>query len=131
MPETMMALGDYRFALDTAAYQRLQRSDAYTWPTQSRIGRMAASQFTGRDAATLELSGTIYPGFRGGLEQVDRMRAEAEAGTPLLLVAGTGRVLGKWVITEITETQTVFYANGVARRRDFTLRLQAYGEDQA
>ena len=31
MSQTMMALGDYRFSIDTLAYQRLRREQAYRW----------------------------------------------------------------------------------------------------
>ena len=47
MPEIMMALGEFRFALDTAAYDRLRRSDTYRWQAQDRLGRRPAQQFTG------------------------------------------------------------------------------------
>jgi hypothetical protein len=131
MPEIMMALGSYRFQLDTAAYQRLKRTDSYRWPTQDRITKMAAGQFTGLDATTIDLEGVIYPTFKGGLGQVEAMRGEAEKAKPLMLVTGKGDVLGKWSILEITETESVFFANGVAKKRVFALRLQKYAEDQA
>ena len=94
MPEIMMALGDFRYALDTAAYDQLRRTDAYRWQGQDRLGRRPAQQFTGHGASTVELDGTIYPAFRGGLGQITAMREAADAGTPLEMVDGTGRV---WV----------------------------------
>jgi len=42
MNETMMALGDYRFSVDTAAYQELKRSQAYRWQPQERLLRRPA-----------------------------------------------------------------------------------------
>ena len=129
MPEIMMALGGYRFSLDSAAYQRLKRTDSYRWPTQDRIGRMAAGQHTGTDATSIDLEGTIFPTFKGGLGQVEAMRGEAAKGAPLLLVTGLGDVLGKWSILEITETESVFFANGAPKKLSFALRLQKYAED--
>lgn len=126
----MMALGDFRFEVGTAAYQRLRRAHAYDWSTQPRFGRLPAAQFIGPTLPTVELEGTIYPHFAGGLRQVDRMRALGEAGEPLDLVDGTGRVWGLWCILEVAETQTVFTVDGRPRRIDFSLRLQAYGEDE-
>lgn len=129
MPETMMALGAYRFSIDTAAYQSLQRSAAYRWPQQERIGREPASQFLGPGTETITLNGTIYPTYKGGLGQLGAMREMAGTGTPLLLVDGLGRILRKWVITQIEETQDTFLAGGIPRKVTFTMSLQRYGED--
>jgi hypothetical protein len=56
------------------------------------------------------------------------MRAEADKGQPLMLVDGAGRVWGKYVITDIRETQGTFFSNGAPRSQDFDITLQAYGE---
>ena len=58
------------------------------------------------------------------------MRSLADAGKPLQLVDGLGRIWGAWVITEICNTRTVFADDGQARRIEFRIKLKAYGEDQ-
>lgn len=128
----MARLGDFMFALDTAAFQQLQRTTGYRWQTQKRIGRAPAAQFTGQDDDTIELSGTIYPQFRGGLGQMGRMRAQAGTGEPLPLIysfEGLGQYVGLWCITKITETRTAFTRSGAPRKIDFQVSLLAYGED--
>lgn len=130
MAQTMMALGDYRFSVDTAAYQSWQRSIAYRWPQQERIGREPASQFVGPGTDSITLEGTIYPAYKGGLGQLDAMRDMAGAGKPLLLVNGLGRIHHKWCITQIDEGQSTFMQAGIARKVTFTMTLQKYGEDQ-
>ncbi len=129
MAATMLALGDYRFSVDTAAYQELVRATGYRWTAQPRLGRPPARQFLGVGDDTVTLRGVVYPHHRGGLGQVDAMRAEAERGRPLPLVAGDGRVLGRWTILRIEETQPAHWAGGAPRRQDFRLELAAYGED--
>lgn len=129
MTGVMMALGDFRFSMDTAAYNRIAYTAAYRWAKQDRVGRNPAAQFTGPDLQTIDLSGTIYPHFAGGLGQTRAMRTMAAQGTPLVLVSGRGKVIGRVVILEVTEEQTVFFDNGLPKRVDFTLRLQEYGED--
>lgn len=129
MTEVMMSLGSFRFSIETAAYEELRRNTTYDWPDQQRVGRESARQFTGISEDTIELSGRIYPTYRGGLGQVDDMRELAGRGQPLLFVDGRGRVWGKWCITRISETQRAFMANGAPRRIDFALSLQAYGAD--
>ena len=127
--EHLLALGDYRFALDTASYQELTRSTEWRWKAQERIGREPARQYIGKGNEHIDLSGVLYPSFRGGTGQVDAMRTEADLGAPLRLVTGTGRVLGLWVIERVEETQATLFADGTPRRVSFRLRLAYYGED--
>ncbi|AVO37404.1 phage tail protein [Pukyongiella litopenaei] len=126
MAEVMMQLGFFQFSIDNATYQRLSRSTEYRWSRQARIGTNDALQFTGLGPETIELEGVIYPHFRGGLGQVDKMRIQASIGIPLPLVSGLGRVLGLWVVEAISEGQEVFAAQGIPHRQDFTMRMARY-----
>jgi len=127
----MIALGDYRFSLPTAAYQRLQRRTEFPWTAQPRLGRKPARQKVREGDDRITLSGVVYPHFRGGLGQIDAMRGQAGRDEPLSLVMGTGRVMGLWVILKIHETQAEFFADGAPRRQNFRLELGIYGEDAA
>lgn len=129
MTEIMMALGDYRFSLSTAAYKDLERTSEWRWAKQERMGRKPARQFNGPDGDSLTLTGTIYPHFRGGLGQINAMRKEADKGKPLILVDGTGKVWGKWCIVKAHERQSQFLPNGVPLKMDFDLSLEEYGPD--
>ena len=128
--EHMMALGEYRFSLSTAAYQEFSHSAEYRWAAQDRIGRLPARQYVGPGAETISLRGLIYPHFRGGLGQLGRMRNEAGRGEPLDMTEGNGRVWGLWVIIRVEETRRVFEADGVPRQIEFRLELARYAEDQ-
>ncbi|MCY4584885.1 MAG: phage tail protein [Bryobacterales bacterium] len=128
--EQMMALGEYRFSVSTAAYHELTRSAEYRWAAQERLGRLPARQYLGPGAETVSLSGVIHPYYRGGLGQLDRMRAEAGRGEPLDLSTGDGTIMGKWVVTRIEETRRVLDADGAPRRVEFRLQLARYGEGQ-
>ena len=125
----LMKLGNFTFAISTAAYGELARTAEYRWARQDRIGRAPARQFIGPGDDTIELRGTIYTTYRGGLGQVDAMRAEAGRGEPLRLVGGTGTVFGLWVILRIRETGKTFLPGGAPRQIDFELSLAYYGED--
>ena len=122
----MMQLGAFQFGINTAAYQGLSRSDEWRWPDQGRFGQAPALQYTGPGATTITLDGILYPEWRGGLGQLDAMRAEAGKGRPLVLVDGRGQALGMWVIERVDETQGTFAAGGVARRIEFTLQLKRF-----
>ena len=125
----LMALGDYRFSVDTAAYGELVRATEYRWARQDRLGRPPARQYLGPGDDTITLKGIVYPTHRGGLGQVDALREEAGKGEPLRLVGGTGIVFGLWVILRIRETAQAFLAGGAARRQEFEIDLAYYGQD--
>ncbi len=126
MAGTMMQLGSFQFSIDSAAYQNLSRNTEYRWAAQERIGKADALQFTGYGADTISLRGVIHPHFKGGLGQLDKMRAQASLRFPLPLIAGTGRVLGAWVIQSINEGQTVFAEHGAPLRQEFSISIRRY-----
>lgn len=124
----LLALGDYRFSISTAAFATLERVSRYTWAAQERVGTLTARQFTGWDE-TISLDGVVYPHYRGGVGQIDAMRHMAGTGQPLLMVSGLGHVMGEWVIEEITETQSYLLSDGQPRKQEFRLSIARYGED--
>jgi phage protein U len=126
MSGKMMQLGGYQFSIDNAAYQRFFRSSESRWAAIERVGKNDALQFTGLGADTISLQGVIYPHFRGGLGQVDKMRRTAEVGIPLPLIAGTGKVLGVWVLTRVGEGQRAFAEQGAPLRQDFSISMRRY-----
>lgn len=125
----MMALGDFRFSLSTAAFQELVRNTAYKWAAIERIGVRPAMQFTGMGEETIKMSGSVFPAYKGGLSQIAKMRETAAKGLPQTLIDGTGRNWGSWCITDVNETQTVFFSNGTPRRIDFDISLTIFGGD--
>ena len=129
MIDIMMVLGAYFFSIDTAAYQDLVRTNEYRWPSQDRITRKPALQYVGPGHETICLNGVIYPEYKGGLYQMELLRAEAGLDVPQLLVDGTGLVWGKYVIERIEETKTVFFSDGTPRKIEFKLDLRRYGDD--
>ena len=125
----MLGLGDYRFSVDTAAYQELVRTSEYRWQAQERLRNRPAQQYLGPGEESIGLTGILYPAYRGGLGQLDAIRAEAGQGQPLMLTSGSGDVLGKWCITQVEETRRIFDHDGTPRQVEFRLRIVRYGED--
>jgi len=127
----MIALGDYRFSLGTAAYQNLRRTTEHRWERQDRLGRRPALQYVGPGSETIDLEGIVHPHFRGGLGQIEAMRVEAGKGVPLDMADGMGFIHGRWSILRIVEGQRVFFSDGAPRAQTFELALEFYGEDKA
>lgn len=123
-----MALGAFRFSLDTAAYQKLQRDTEFAWQPIERFGQAPLMQFCGPGTDEISLAGVIFPGFRGGSGQISQMRLQAALGIALPLVSGMGNYFGQWCVAAISEGQEVFWADGSFRKQEFTVTLRKYGE---
>lgn len=122
----MMQLGTFQFCIQTAVYQELTRKTEYKWPSQHRFGQRPSRQFVGVGDETIQLPGIIYPEYRGGFGQIDRMRAMASMGQPLLLVDGLGKLWGQYVIESIDEKQSLFAAFGAPRKMEFNISLARF-----
>ena len=129
MAGVMMALGDFRFSLSTAAYGELERTRSFRWAEQERVGRAPARQFVGVGADEISLSGTVFPHHAGGLGQIARMAEVAREGEPLQLTDGRGVAWGRYCILRVGEGQSHIDGRGVPWRQDFELDLVAYGDD--
>lgn len=119
----------YYFNLDTAAFNELRRSSEFRWASQERLTRRPAQQAVGMGEDKITLKGVIYPGFRGGIRQLDTLRALASRLLPLSLTTGYGDVLGNWCLTNIEEEQGHLMQGGIPRKQGFTLEFVRYGDD--
>jgi len=129
MADVMMALGDYRFSIDTAALQSIHEVHSWRWADHNLSGRKPRSQFIGGELSTLRFQGTIYPHFRGGLGQTDKMKAEGDKGKPLRLIDGLGNDLALWTVRSLEVDKTNLFTKGVARKIEFTIELKEYPDE--
>jgi phage protein U len=124
----MMVLGMFVFSLPTLAYQELQRKTDWKHPSTSRVGARNAHQFTGKGDDTITLSGWIAPELTGSVYSLDALRLMGDTGKSWILIAGTGRIYGSFVITGMTEGRTVLGQDGDAGKIDFTITLERTDE---
>ncbi|MFJ7111315.1 phage tail protein [Pseudomonas sp. NPDC098740] len=122
-------LQPYFFNLDTAAFDELSRSTEFRWASQERLSRRPAQQAIGMGEEKLTLKGTIYPGFKGGIKQLDTLRTIGARFQPLTLTTGYGEVIGTWCLKTIAEEQGAFLHGGIPRKQGFTLEFGRYGDD--
>jgi phage protein U len=122
-------LQPYFFNLDTAAFDELSRSTEFRWASQERLSRRPAQQAIGMGEEKLTLKGTIYPGFKGGIKQLDTLRIIGARLQPLTLTTGYGEVIGTWCLKTIAEEQGAFLHGGIPRKQGFTLEFGRYGDD--
>ena len=119
----------YTFNLDTAAFDELRRSTEFRWASQERLGRRPAQQGVGMGDEKITLKGAIFPGFKGGLKQLDTLRTLGAQLQPLTLTTGYGDVLGTWCLKSVDEEQSSLMAGGIPRKQAFTLEFVRYGDD--
>ncbi|MEZ3134268.1 phage tail protein [Stutzerimonas kunmingensis] len=119
----MMALGMFVFSLETLAYQEFQRQTDWRHSSTSRIGTNPARQYLGRGEDSITLPGVLLPGLVGSPLSLDTLRTMADTGKAWPLVQGDGRIFGLWVIESLSETRTLFFRDGAARRIEFNLKL--------
>lgn len=128
MSSILLALGDFRFTIETAAFQVLKRNNAYRWVAQARLRDLPTRQFVGVGDDTIDIPGTIYPNLGAGIGQIEQMRETAQLGQPLLLADGLGFVWGRYVILSLQEERSFLLPDGRPRKQTFRLQLSQYGE---
>ena len=84
----------YYFNLDTAASEELSRTTDFRWASQERLTRRPAQQASGKGEERIKLKGSIYPGFKGGLEPLDTLHNIGAQLQPLGLSTGYGHLNG-------------------------------------
>lgn len=119
----MMALGMFVFSLETIAYQEFQRQTDWRHGSTSRIGTNPARQFLGRGDDSITLPGVLLPALAGSQLSLDALRMMGDTGKAWPLVEGSGKIYGLWVIESLSDTRTIFFRDGAARRIEFTLKL--------
>ncbi|MFW0258293.1 phage tail protein [Klebsiella pneumoniae] len=127
----MLALGMFVFMRQTLPHQTLQRDAEYRWPSNSRVGKRDSFQFLGPGEEKITLAVTLYPELTGGKLTMTAIRLMADQGRAWPLLDGTGTIYGMYVINNISETGSLFFADGTPRKIDFTLTLTRVDESLA
>ncbi|PHI29252.1 MULTISPECIES: phage tail protein [Budviciaceae] len=120
----MMILGMFPFMLKTVPYQEFQQTKSWRFPTNNRVGKSPAVQFTGINNDTITLSGVLLPEFTGGRLSMFGLKTMADAGMAWPLIESSGAIYGMFVIESITENKSFFFKDGTARRIEFTINLK-------
>lgn len=122
----LLSLGDFRFSVDTAAYDELSIDSGYPWAKVDRLGNTPQLQAMGKEHRTVSLKGVVYTTYQGGAAQPEALREMAARMQPLELVTGDGRALGKWCVTKIGEADSVFFRDGVPQKQTFNIDLERF-----
>ena len=121
----LATLGVFVFTRQTIPFQSLDRTASWRHPTNSVVGAMPKTQFTGKDSETVTISGRLAPEITGGKLSLAMLELMAESGAAFPLIEGADFMLmGFFVIESIQETRTELFGDGTPRLIDFTLNLK-------
>ncbi|MGB8601757.1 MAG: phage tail protein [Rhizomicrobium sp.] len=127
----LCSLGMFIFAIDTLAYNELQRRTSWRHARSTRVGARDATQFVGPGDETINLSGTVYAEICDGRASLDDLRDMAAAGDAYLLITGDGSVVGSFVIEGIDERHAALMEDGSPRAIDFAIDLLRVDDEDA
>lgn len=119
----MMIYGMLPFMRQTLPYNQLIHDSGWNWASNSRVGRRAAAQFTGKGNDKITLSGELRPEITGGPVKALAFQLLADEGRAWPLIGGDGTIYGMYVIESFKTTHSDFYADGSARVIAFNLSL--------
>ena len=135
-----MQVGSFRFEAGPggAEYTDLSRRRRRRWAARERHGLPAQLEDLGRDAETLDLSGTIWVRSPEDLVALETLRLEAglpgEDDTqpqPLAVFRGgddgaSGEYLGQWVVSRLNERERDLRLDGTPTRITFEISLMEF-----
>src|SRR5580765_2249010 len=98
-----MCLGLFVFGLDTAAYQEFERQTTWKYGKNARVGQRDVYQYAGDGDDHISLTGWIAPELTGTALSLDALREMGSTGKSWILIRGTGRIYGTFVITGVNE----------------------------
>lgn len=124
----MLALGLFVFMRQTLPFQNMDRTSAFNWKDNARVGKRAAFQYIGPGEDTINIAGALYPELTGGVLSLAAVRLMAEQGRSWPLIDGTGMIYGMYVISSVTENGSEYYSDGSPRKINFTLKLTRVDE---
>ena len=121
----MAVLGMFVFTQKTIPFQTLDRESNWRHPTNSVVGGMPKTQFTGKDGEKITISGRLMPEITGGRFSIKMLELMADSGGSFPLIDGaTFELVGFFVIESLSETRSEMFGDGAPRALDFTLNLK-------
>lgn len=121
----MAVLGMFVFTQKTIPFQTLDRESNWRHPTNSVVGGMPKTQFTGKEGEKITISGRLIPEITGGRFSIKMLELMADSGGSFPLIDGaTFELVGFFVIESLSETRSEMFGDGAPRAIDFTLNLK-------
>jgi phage protein U len=123
--------------METPNFETINIDSSFNVPSQGRLTRDPAIQFTGPGEEVILVEGRLFPHIFGGIATLDGLRKTGREGKPHILMrfrpiddGYEGEPLGKFMIRRLRQNHQKIGYTGIAHKIDFTLELVAYGDDK-
>lgn len=121
-----LGLGDFGAVFFKAmgfGFQDIDRRLSTSWVPIPTAAGLDALQWLGPESERVTIRGVIFPLEFGGLEQVETLRAAAQAGQPATLVSLSGAIGGRFAIEGVSEQRGLHDSEATPRRDAYRLSL--------
>ena len=120
----MGVLGYFPFIRSTIAFHELNETKTYNHHTHATVGSLVRpAQFTGGET-TITINAELRPEITGGRLSIVLLEKMADTGQAWPLILGSGSLMGSYVITKISKTESELMHSGAPRSIQFSMDLQ-------
>jgi phage protein U len=120
----LLQVGPLQFTIDPLNAHAIERSASTEFAKKDVIGRRKIYEHTGEGDDRYTVHGRLFPYKLGGLGALALAHTVREQASPQMVVRGDGKVLGWFVITEITERQEYLAGDGVGQMIEMELIME-------
>lgn len=123
----LMMIGPVQFQiapLNATGWDQTRETD---YVSKAILGGRQPLEYVGEGAATLTISGKLFPERFGGLTALEVLDAARASGIPQWLMRGDGGLMGWVVIERVTERNSYLDRDGVGRVVDVDIGLRRVG----
>lgn len=125
----LATLGMFVFFTQTIPFQSIDRTQSWKHPHGSIVGSdLPPSQYTGKDPDEITIKAELRPEITGGDGSIEWLRKMADTGQAYPLILGTGKLMGSYVITNISDNQSELMFDSKARAISFSMTLKKVSE---
>ncbi len=120
----LMALGLFIFERRTTPHQSIAKNKKERFSAHNNLNSRPTYQHIGTGEDALTISGVLYPEFTGGELSLYLLEKMMRTGDEHVLIDFQSMFKGTYIIEGITENYSHFFADGKARKIEFTLTLK-------
>lgn len=126
MSNVLMSLDQYLFEVWGTNVDRASQKDSWNWVEHETAVDIPDLEYTGAGAPTAGLSGMIFPFVYGELGAIEKLRNLGRQARPMILMDGTGKKWGHYVITGLEQNNESLAMDGIPRKITWRLDLKKF-----
>lgn len=119
----MAMISDFVFTMNETDFNALTKNCSYGFAEIQKAQDYAGTQSTGKEAEDISISGSVTT-LSAGINPLMALYKIASKKEAVSFILGYGLVLGDYVITKISENESIFLDDGCAIKVDFTIDLK-------